>query len=95
MAALQAAPIRAELDRVLRAYQCIGVAWLWHLYRNQLGGILADEMGLGKTIQALALIEVIQTTAQDVHQPVLVVCPASLIENWARERNALCRICVF
>ena len=85
VAALQAAPIRADLDRALRGYQCIGVAWLWHLYRNQLGGILADEMGLGKTIQALALIEVIQTTTQDVHQPVLVVCPASLIENWARE----------
>ena len=85
VAALQAAPIRAGLDRVLRGYQCIGVAWLWHLYRNQLGGILADEMGLGKTIQALALIEVILSTTEGAPQPVLVVCPASLIENWARE----------
>ena len=37
-----------------RPYQTTGVAWLLHLFRNQLGGILADEMGLGKTLQALA-----------------------------------------
>jgi SNF2 family DNA or RNA helicase len=90
--ALEAAPIRPGFDAILRTYQRIGVAWLWHLYRNQLGGILADEMGLGKTLQALALIECIRN--QDTHstgsgqacqQPSLVVCPASLVENWQRE----------
>ena len=84
--ALEAAPMRPGLDAILRSYQRIGVAWLWHLYRNQLGGILADEMGLGKTVQALALIECVREKA-DVAQPALVVCPASLVENWAREAS--------
>jgi len=84
--ALEPAPMRAGLDSVLRTYQRIGVAWLWHLYRNDLGGILADEMGLGKTLQALALIECIRNEKADAG-PALVVCPASLVENWAREAS--------
>ncbi|NBR42465.1 MAG: DEAD/DEAH box helicase [Verrucomicrobia bacterium] len=47
-------------------------------------GLLADEMGLGKTVQALAFMEALR-----VHRPAdgpcLVVCPASLVENWRRE----------
>jgi SNF2 family DNA or RNA helicase len=101
--ALEPAPVRPGFDAVLRTYQRIGVAWLWHLYRHQLGGILADEMGLGKTLQALALIECIrnqdtQTASSRLRQgsgeqaaqakkPALVVCPASLVENWLRETN--------
>ncbi|MGZ0708841.1 DEAD/DEAH box helicase [Coraliomargarita sp. W4R53] len=90
--ALEAAPIRPGFDAILRTYQRIGVAWLWHLYRHKLGGILADEMGLGKTLQALALIECIrsedarkQGPDQPAKSPALVVCPASLVENWQRE----------
>ncbi|HKK17291.1 MAG TPA: DEAD/DEAH box helicase [Opitutales bacterium] len=82
--ALEPAPVRPGFDAVLRTYQRIGVAWLWHLYRNDLGGILADEMGLGKTLQALALIECIGDQESD-KAPALVVCPASLVENWIRE----------
>ena len=82
--ALEAAPIRTDFDALLRTYQRIGVAWLWHLYRHELGGILADEMGLGKTLQALALIECICTSDAKAG-PALVVCPASLVENWIRE----------
>ncbi|MEM8867456.1 MAG: DEAD/DEAH box helicase, partial [Verrucomicrobiota bacterium] len=87
--ALEPAPIRARFDAILRSYQRIGVAWLWHLYRHDLGGILADEMGLGKTLQALALIECIRKndTQDEATQPALVVCPASLVENWMREAS--------
>ena len=81
---LQAAPVREELTKMLRLYQQVGVAWLWHIHNNSLGGLLADEMGLGKTVQALAFMEALR-----VHRPAdgpcLVVCPASLVENWRRE----------
>lgn len=76
---LQPAPIADALDVKLRNYQRIGVAWMWHLRSQGIGGILADEMGLGKTVQALALLQAIGKG------PFLVVCPASLGENWRRE----------
>jgi superfamily II DNA or RNA helicase len=78
---LEQAPLSAELDAVLRPYQRLGAAWLWHLHRNRLGGILADEMGLGKTLQALALL----CAAKAPGGSSLVACPASLVENWRRE----------
>jgi SNF2 family DNA or RNA helicase len=81
---LQRPPLAPEFDDLLRNYQRIGVAWLWHLYRHELGGILADEMGLGKTIQALGLISC-AIARRERPGPVLVVCPASLLGNWARE----------
>ncbi|MET0262958.1 MAG: SNF2-related protein, partial [Rariglobus sp.] len=56
LSALTPAPLAAELSALLRPYQQIGVAWLWHLHRHGLGGILADEMGLGKTLQAISLL---------------------------------------
>lgn len=85
LSTLAPAPIPGWFAATLRPYQQLGVAWLWHLYRQQLGGILADEMGLGKTPQALALLAA--ATAADAREPRphLVVVPASLMENWRRE----------
>lgn len=79
---LEPPPLPTSLKETLRLYQQIGSAWLWHLYRHELGGILADEMGLGKTIQALGLLACARSASSD---PSLVVCPASLLGNWARE----------
>ena len=83
---LKPVEVRQGLDRILRSYQRVGVAWLNHLYRNGLGGILADEMGLGKTVQALAFLESIQSLNKK-RLPFLVVCPAGLVENWRREAS--------
>jgi superfamily II DNA or RNA helicase len=74
---LQPVPLGA-LETVLRPYQKEGVNWLKFLSQNNLGGILADEMGLGKTLQALAFLRTLTG-------PSLVVCPTSLLFNWARE----------
>ncbi len=110
LTALVPPPISAAFNTLLRPYQRLGAAWLWHLHRHQLGGILADEMGLGKTLQALGLLSAIQAQLKVENlklkepgavssfnsQPSsfnpsrssatsLVVCPASLLENWRRE----------
>ena len=84
LSVLPPAPVPADFTAVLRPYQQLGVAWLWHLHGQELGGILADEMGLGKTPQALALLAAAKT-ARPTAQPHLVVVPASLVENWRRE----------
>ena len=86
---LAPAPIPESLNAQLRPYQRLGTAWLWHLYRSELGGILADEMGLGKTLQALGLLSSLNAPRATLNSPrpgvSLVVCPASLLENWRRE----------
>lgn len=45
--------------------------------------LIADEMGLGKTIEAIAIIN-FEFNRKGV-ESVLVICPASLKINWARE----------
>jgi superfamily II DNA or RNA helicase len=81
LSSLAPAPLPTALAQQLRPYQQLGTAWLWHLHRHELGGILADEMGLGKTVQALGLL----LSVKDGAATSLVVCPASLLENWRRE----------
>ena len=49
-----------------------------------LGGVLADEMGLGKTLEILSLI------AQGQKGSTLLVCPASLIQNWSQQAAEHC-----
>ncbi len=72
------------MEKILRPYQALGVAWMLHLFDHELGGILADEMGLGKTLQALSLISALRKRGGPVKTS-LVLCPATLLENWKRE----------
>jgi superfamily II DNA or RNA helicase len=83
---LQPAPLSDSFQERLRAYQLVGVAWLWHLWRHRLGGILADEMGLGKTIQAIGLLACWHQEKQGKEAAhALIIVPASLLGNWMRE----------
>jgi hypothetical protein len=93
--ALQAVPSEPKLPRSIRPefsllpHQRAGLAWMQHLFGLQSeyqvrGAVLADDMGLGKTFQLLALMAWLLERDPDM-QPMLVVAPVSLLENWAEE----------
>ncbi|MDB4944658.1 MAG: hypothetical protein JWP97_4192 [Labilithrix sp.] len=65
----------ADLTAELRHYQEVGVDWLSFLRDAQLGAVLADDMGLGKTLQTICALK----------GRTLVVCPKSVVYNWAEE----------
>jgi len=76
----EASHLPIYLQTVLRGYQKAGISWIMMLRDFRLNGLLADEMGLGKTIQALSVIAV--STSE---RPNLVICPKTLLFNWAAE----------
>ncbi|XP_052205317.1 protein CHROMATIN REMODELING 19 [Diospyros lotus] len=79
-----------DFQPVLKPYQLVGVNFLLLLYRKGIGGaILADEMGLGKTIQAITYLTLLKHLEDDPG-PHLIVCPASVLENWERELKKWC-----
>lgn len=73
----------------LRRYQEMGVKYILHQERTLLG----DEMGLGKTVQAIAAMVSLKNIDESHF---IVVCPASVLENWRREieKHSLLRACI-
>jgi SNF2 family DNA or RNA helicase len=76
-------PAPGGFEGTLRPYQVRGFSWLEFLRRWGLGACLADDMGLGKTIQSLALFE--REAHSNGEQPVLLICPTSVVGNWHKE----------
>jgi hypothetical protein len=74
--------------RTLFQHQKDGVSWLLSHRKNGIlpGGILADQMGLGKTVEALVAAKAMRAVYDC---PILVICPASLQENWLREAEGV------
>ena len=67
-----------DLKATLRGYQEFGVRYIL----RQGNALLGDEMGLGKTVQAIAAMVSLKALGATHF---MVVCPASVLVNWARE----------
>jgi SNF2 family DNA or RNA helicase len=72
--------IRAPKNLEYLPYQKTGIAIMAHQLKNGRKAVYcADEQGSGKTIQAIGVANLLD------FKKILVVCPASLRLNWARE----------
>ena len=87
--------IDPRLSKILRPHQVEGVKFLYKCTTGQVvpkafGCIMADEMGLGKTLQCIALLWTLlkqspQGSVKGTIQKAVIVCPSSLVRNWANE----------
>jgi SNF2-related domain/Helicase conserved C-terminal domain len=88
---IDAVPVPASINALLRPYQVAGFQWLAFLWAHGLGGILADDMGLGKTLQTLALLQHAKDAARREglsRKPAfLIVAPTSVLANWTAEAH--------
>ncbi|KAL8694945.1 MAG: hypothetical protein Q9218_000516 [Villophora microphyllina] len=82
------------LSRRLRPHQREGVSFLYECVMglrdfDGRGAVLADEMGLGKTLQTIALLWTLlkqhPSGEGSAIKKALIVCPATLINNWRKE----------
>ncbi|KAJ3414587.1 DNA-dependent ATPase protein rad54 [Chytridiales sp. JEL 0842] len=82
------------LSKILRPHQVEGVKFLYDCVtgakvEGAYGCIMADEMGLGKTLQCLTLLWTLIRQSPEPGKPTaekaIIVCPSSLVRNWANE----------
>lgn len=81
---LEPIPNPKDFQGELRPYQARGAGWLSFLEKWGLGACLADDMGLGKTIEFIAFLLHLKEQ-NSLENPVLLVCPTSVLGNWERE----------
>ncbi|PTB77141.1 hypothetical protein M440DRAFT_1437739 [Trichoderma longibrachiatum ATCC 18648] len=86
--------IDPKIAKCLRPHQIEGVKFMYKCVTGLVdekahGCIMADEMGLGKTLQCITLMWTLLKQSPDAGkstiQKAIVVCPASLVKNWANE----------
>lgn len=83
--------VKSVMARPLFRYQVEGAAWVSTKIAGGAGCILGDEPGVGKTAQTIAMLCAVRPF------PAVIVCPASLKRQWAREFQAAKvrpRICI-
>ena len=95
-ASIAHAPPRVGAARTeFKLHQDGGFKWLVDSWLAGWAGVLlADDMGLGKTYQALAFLAWIRENMDAAvrngsrrRQPILIVAPTALLENWIKEAN--------
>lgn len=78
-----------SLKNQLRKHQVEGVSWLQNAWAKGYPGVLlADDMGLGKTFQTLAFLGWLKhkkSLLGKTNNPILIIAPVSLLENWRKE----------
>lgn len=85
--------IDPKLAKILRPHQREGVKFLYRCCAGLVdarghGCIMADEMGLGKTLQCITLMWTLLKQGPRGKRTIekcIVVCPSSLVKNWANE----------
>ena len=89
--------IDPKLAQILRPHQVEGVKFLYRCTMGLVdprahGCIMADGMGLGKTLQCISLLWSLlrqspkpSATRRGTIEKALVICPSSLVNNWANE----------
>lgn len=75
--------VHGVMRRPLFPFQAEGAGWIASRLVAGQGSIMADDAGCGKTPQLLAALAVTRCF------PAIVVCPASVKRNWAREARFL------
>ncbi|WP_372741310.1 DEAD/DEAH box helicase [Neptunomonas sp.] len=83
--------ISALLQNTPKEHQVTGIGWLQECWAKGFpGALLADDMGLGKTFQTLGFLAWLQDKRRAMglpKQPVLIVAPTSLLNNWMDEET--------
>ena len=81
-------PTTLRPDVKFKDHQLVGISWMQNLLEKSpefcRGAVLADDMGLGKTLQLLTVIAKEFEHNPEI-DPVLIVAPVSLLENWKAE----------
>lgn len=78
------------LKSTLKTHQTQGLKWLIDGWTEGVPGVLlADDMGLGKTLQALTFLAWLKERKQEGNarckEPLLIIAPTGLLNNWKRE----------
>ncbi|KAL4807786.1 P-loop containing nucleoside triphosphate hydrolase protein [Aspergillus unguis] len=93
--------LNSHIGQRIKPHQLSGIQFMWRELiedRKQEGCLLAHTMGLGKTLQVISLLTTISEAAnspnpevrKQIPEPLrqsktLILCPASLIDNWHDE----------
>lgn len=74
-----------------KSHQVDGIGWLQECWAKGFPGVLlADDMGLGKTFQTLGFLAWLKDKRHALglpKQPMLIVAPTSLLNNWIDEET--------